>query len=664
MNLSIMKSTIIVLLFIILGFGIYSNTMEAPFYFDDIERIKENPHIRMTSLSFREIGEAGLKGSSTRPIAFITFALNYYFHQYDPMGYHIVNIFIHLFNGILLYLFVKTTLQFALISPKRDQLVLQNPALAGRWWTGLNPSFIAFFTAFVWLVHPIQTQSVTYIVQRLNSLAAMFYLISFLCYIKGRLCEHQRLHNPQSGKSTKIKAPRSSRLNASRDSKGNMQPAGQYHYLWFMGSAVAWILALGCKQTAATLPFFILLYEWYFFQDMSWVWLRRNLKYFLGIIILFGLIAFIHLGLNPWEKLLSLNAFAKKEFIYTERVLTQFRVVIYYLGLLFYPHPSRLNLDYDFPLSHSLIEPVTTILSLGLIIGLVGLAVYLAKKDRLISFCILWFFGNLIIESSIIPLAIIFEHRTYLPSMLVFLIVVLVASRYIKQRWFVTGPLCVIVLLFSIWTYQRNDVWKDAVSLWSDNVRKSENKARPRNNLGNALFRQDKLEDSIIQYREALRINPEYSNAHNNLGLALASQGSLQEAINHFSESLRIKSDYAKAHYNLGIALVNNGIIEEAVNHFSEAVRINPDYALAHYSLGVVLGRQGSLEEAIGHFAEAIRADPGYAQAYYALGLALSNQGNFEEAVKHYSEALRINPNHARARIKLESTLKRLGNSR
>ena len=653
MNLSVMKSTIIVLLFIILGFGIYSNTMEVPFYFDDIERIKENPHIRMTNLSFREIGEAGFKGSSTRPIAFITFALNYYFHQYDPMGYHIVNIFIHLFNGILLYLFVKTTLQFPPGSPKRDQSAYQ----------GLNPSFIAFFTALVWLVHPIQTQSVTYIVQRLNSLAAMFYLISFLCYIKGRLCEHQRLHNLQSEKSTKIKAPRSSRLNTSRGSKGNMQPAGQYHYLWFMGSAVAWILALGCKQTAATLPFFILLYEWYFFQDLSRDWLRRNLKYFLGIIILFGLIAFIYLGLNPWEKILSLNAFAKKEFIYTERVLTQFRVVIYYLGLLFYPNPSRLNLDYDFPLSHSLIEPVTTILSLGLIIGLVGLAVYLAKKDRLISFCILWFFGNLIIESSIIPLAIIFEHRTYLPSMLVCLIVVMVASRYIKQRWFVTALLCVVVLLFSIWTYQRNDVWKDAVSFWSDNVRKSENKARPRNNLGNALFRQDKLEDSIIQYREALRINPQYANAHNNLGLALASQGSLQEAINHFSESLRIKPDYAKAHYNLGIALVNHGIIEEAISHLSEAVRINPDYALAHYSLGVVLGRQGSLKEAIGHFAEAIRADPGYAQAHYALGLALSNQGDLEGAVKHFSEALRINPDHAGARTNLESALQRMGKS-
>jgi tetratricopeptide (TPR) repeat protein len=442
-----------------------------------------------------------------------------------------------------------------------------------------------------------------------------------------------------------------------------MQTIGQYHYLWFVGSAVAWILALGCKQTAVMLPFFIFLYEWYFFQDLSKEWLKRNLRYFLGIIILLGLIAFIYLGLNPWEKILSLNAFAKKEFLFSERVFTQFRVVIYYLSLLFFPHPSRLNLDYDFPLSHSLIGPVTTLLSLGLIIGLIGLAVYLVKKDRLISFCILWFFGNLIIESSIIPLAIIFEHRTYLPSMLVFLIVVLVANRYVKQRWFVAGLLCVMVLVFSIWTYQRNDVWKDAVSLWSDNARKSENKPRPRNNLGNALYRQGKLEDSIIQYREALRINPEYSNAHNNLGLALASQGSITEAIGHFSEALRIKADYAKAHYNLGLALASQRSITEAIGHFSEAVRINPAYAMAHYSLGVLIGREGNFNGAIGHFSEAIRVDPGYAQAHYALGLALSNQGNLEEAIKHYSEALRINPDHARARNKLEATRRRIDKS-
>jgi tetratricopeptide (TPR) repeat protein len=665
MNNPIIKYLSTFFVFIILGSVIYSNTLEVPFLFDDKERILNNHSIRITGLSPNKLWKAafGKHSAQNRPIGNITFALNYYFHQYNLFGYHLVNIVIHLVNGILLFLFVRITLRVALVSHEQTQTISTGLARAGGWREGLDPSYIAFFAALVWLVHPVHTQSVTYIIQRLNSLTSTFYLLSFIFYIKGRLDQRKRSSSLPTESSLNLKSTRLKKHHTSQASKGDPRASKRCHYLFYIGSALAWVLALGCKQTAATLPFFIFLYEWYFFQALSGDWLKRSLRYVLGLVVLFGLISFIYLGINPWERITALRDYADNEFTITERGLTQFRVVIYYLSLLFFPHPSRLNLDYDFPLSYSFVEPFTTLLSLVLIIGLIGMAVYLVKKDRLISFSILWFFGNLVIESSVIPLAIIFEHRTYLPSMLVFLIVVLVASRYIKQRWFVAGLLCVIVLFFSIWTYQRNSVWKSAVSLWSDNVKKSENKARPRNNLGNALFRKGVLEDSIVQYREALRIKPEYANAHNNLGLALARQGNIAEAMNHFSEALRIKADYAKAHYNLGLALANQGSVAEAMDHFFEAIRINPGYAKPHYSLGVLVGREGNLDGAIGYFSEAIRVDPGYAQAHYALGLALSNQGNLEEAVKHYSEALRFNPNHKRARSKLESTLRQMDKS-
>ena len=120
------------------------------------------------------------------------------------------------------------------------------------------------------------------------------------------------------------------------------------------------------------------------------------------------LLFLIYTDFSPWEKIQSLHDYARHEFTITQRLLTQFRVVIYYISLIFFPLPSRLNLDYDFILSQSLIDPISTLLSLVAIIGLIALALYLAKKDRLISFCILWFFGNHLIESSILPLAIIF----------------------------------------------------------------------------------------------------------------------------------------------------------------------------------------------------------------------------------------------------------------
>ncbi len=175
MKLSALKPVLILLLFVILGFGIYSNTLEAPFILDDTIGIQDNPHIRITKLTFKEIGKVGFKNSSSRPIAFITFALNYYFHQYNLKGYHVVNIIIHILTGFFLYLFIKATLNLPLLRPKYDR-----------------PDLLAFFAALVWLVHPVQTQSVTYIVQRMTSMSAMFYLLSLWLYAKGRISQIQR----------------------------------------------------------------------------------------------------------------------------------------------------------------------------------------------------------------------------------------------------------------------------------------------------------------------------------------------------------------------------------------------------------------------------------------------------------------------------------------
>jgi uncharacterized membrane protein len=152
--------------------------------------------------------------------------------------------------------------------------------------------------------------------QRLNSMAAMFYMLSFWLYLKGRLVENR-----------------------------------QKNWLWFAGSGLVWILALGCKQIAAILPFSVFLYEWYFFQDCKSDWLKRNLKYVFLLLFLFGLVALLFTGLNPAEKMASISDYKLKEFTFLQRVLTQPRVIIYYLSLIFFPHPSRLNLDYDFPLS-------------------------------------------------------------------------------------------------------------------------------------------------------------------------------------------------------------------------------------------------------------------------------------------------------------------------
>jgi tetratricopeptide (TPR) repeat protein len=584
---------------------IYSNTLDTPLVFDDVANIQNNTNIRLTRLTLRRIAEAGFEsGGKNRPVPYISFALNYYFQQDDVEGYHAVNILIHIITGILLYFLVRATLNLPTLRSKYETF---------KW--------LPLITTLIWIVHPLHTQSVTYLVQRMNSMAAMFYILSLFLYVKARTVVARRKK-----------------------------------WVLFSGCILSGLLALGSKENAAMLPFFIVLYEWYFFQDLSKEWLKRHLGYFLVILFFMALLAFIYLGTHPLERLTSIRDFAAKEFTFTQRVLTQFRVVIHYITLLIYPHPSRLNLDYDFPLSRSLTDPITTLFSMVAIAGMIGLAIYLAKKQRLFSFCILWFFGNLVIESSVIPLGIIFEHRTYLPSMLVSLLAVSLGYRYIKPQWAKAAALCVVIgviMVFSVWTYERNSTWSDEITLWRDVVAKSPKKPRPRVNLAYALDRKGRLDEAFSHYYEALRIKPDFWEAHYDLARALVQQGKVEEGISHYYEALRINPDFAEAHYNLAGVLMEQERLDEAISHYRKALEIKPDHVRAHNNLGIALERQGRLREAIEQYSEALRIEPDFPEAHYNLGNALMRQGNTDEAIGQYYKTLRINPDHLGAHYNL-----------
>jgi tetratricopeptide (TPR) repeat protein len=460
--------------------------------------------------------------------------------------------------------------------------------------------------------------------------------------------------------------------------KGRLAQGNHKRWLWYTGSTLAWLVSLGCKQITVTLPLLVFIYEWYFFQDLSKDWLRRSLKWILGIAVLIGIVALIYTDFKPFEKLSRFHDFSSNEFTATQRALTQLRVVVYYISLLFYPHPSRLNLDYDFPLSYSMVDPFTTLLSLIILLSLVMLSVYLAKRQRLISFCILWFFGNLVIESSVIPLALIFEHRLYLPSMLVSLLLVILSQRYIKPRWLSAGIACALILLLSYGTFQRNKVWQDEISLWADVVKKSPGKARPYTNLavaqtkhnmldearqnylkaielnpiffkahfelGNLLEKQGKSEEAIEYFRNAIRINPHYVKAYNSLGMAFLKQDQRQAALDYFRKALQINPNFSKAHNNLGVALLKQGKPAEAIEHYQTALHLDPDLPEAQLNLGNALLEQGKTEQGISHIQKAVELKPDYVEAHNNLGGHLLQQGKIDQALAHFNAVLRINP--------------------
>ena len=525
---------------LLLTFIVYSGTLDHSFHFDDKSNIRSNHFIQISSLSLDELRKAGLESENhQRPVANISFALNYYFHGLEVRGYHYVNIFIHLLAGIILYYFVKATLCLPLYRDKYSK-----------------SQFIPFFTALIWMVHPLHTQSVTYIVQRMNSMAGMFFIMTMLFYVKARL-------TPE--KTKKI--------------------------LLFSFSLIASIFAFGSKQNTATLPLFVLLYEWYFFQDLRLKFSRKQLFWIAAIGCMFVLVLFLFLGSSPLDRLFP--SYAGRPFSMAERVLTQPRVVLLYILLIFYPAPSLLNLDYDFPLSYSLLSPSTTLLSILVLVVLLGVAIYAARNKRLYSFCILWFMGNLVIESSTIPLEIIFEHRTYLPSMMVILLIVLLLHQAVKKRRVLIVFLTAVAILFSYWTYERNKVWKNELTLWTDIQKKSPNKARANHNLGLAYFEKNRLDEAIPVLEKALYLYEQQSNQGKYvkridtssclrlLGNAFRMRGEYKKAIEHLDRALKESSNTAndvKTYFLLGLCYGQILRAQEAVFYFSKALQLSQNF--------------------------------------------------------------------------------------
>lgn len=598
-----------VMLLILIAAIAYANSLDNSFHFDD-SRITDNPHIRISELSPNAILDVWTKSEpTTRPLANITFALNYYFDEYDVRGYHLFNILIHVITAILFYFFAKLTME-------REPVMRRFGA----------PGMVPFVAALIWVASPAQTQAVTYIVQRMTSMATMFYLLSMVCYVRFRLSRSM---------------------------------AAQTALL--TGCLISAALALGCKENVAVLPFFILLYEFFFFRDLKWPRGTAFIAFYCAILVIGGLAVFTYLGGSPWETILA--GYASRTFTVFERVLTEPRVVLFYITLIFLPHPSRLNLDHDFLVSRSFLEPATTMPALLTVLFLVCLAVLIVRKERLAAFTILWFFGNLAIESSFLGLELAFEHRLYLPGMMVILYATAATRDILPSLWLRYGLACCIVATFTFWTWERNITWKTNLSLWSDCAAKSPQKMRPHNNLGIAQELAGNPAAAEISFRMALALDPDAVLTHGNLGFLLAKQGKKQEALEHLKTALSLKPDQPKVLLGLGQIKLGQGRVLEATAYFSSILRDFPDFedvALAHYNMGVIYEDSGNLKKAAESYAEAIQKKPDYVAPYNNLGILLARRGEMDAAIRSFRRALDVDPLNSQAQKNLAKALQSL----
>jgi protein O-mannosyl-transferase len=582
---------------ILLGILVYSNSFTCSFHFDDLPRLVDNPGIRNLS----DVN-AWWNIYPTRPVGMFTFALDYHFHQFDVRYYHLVNLIIHLINACLVWWF--TLLIFSSPALQEDPVSRQK-------------KIIAFFTALLFVSHPLATQSVTYIIQRLTSMAALFYLLSLVLYLKARFANRS-------------------------DTSA---------WLLFTGSVISAILSMGTKENAFTLPLAIVLLEVIFLRTKRLSINFKDYRVILSVLAFLGLIIFILLTFslsifNPIPPTYWGNSYTLTPLNY---LFTQFSVILKYIQLLILP--LHQNVDYDFPVSDNFFT-IRTILSFLVLLSLFILAILFYKRYRIISFGIFWFFLMLSVESGIIPIIdVIFEHRTYLPSFGFFLILSwCIYILFWNKYKFIAVSVFLIIIASNSWlTFERNKVWKDEVTLWSDAVSKSPGKARPVYNLGIAHLKSGQMEMAVADFTRLIEINPKLVTAYTNRGDAYFSLGQWDKVIADYSRVIDLDPKSTDTYYNRGIAYGNLGQSEKAIADYTRAIGIDPTNVKAYSNRGVAYGNSGQWDNAIADYTRAIGIDPTYAGAYYNRGIAYGNNGQVDLAIADYSKTLEVNPRYAAA---------------
>ncbi len=655
------KPVIHILLIILFCVIAYSNTFQSPFHFDDKLNIVENPVIKKLPVFLEPskakdyVDETLYHGFKTRYIGYLSFALNYKIQGLKVSGYHIVNTATHIINALLVYWLVLLTFKTPFFSRirKSTQPPFNSPLAKGGHRgvrEGQRGILTALFSALLFALHPVQTQAVTYIVQRFTSLATMFYLLTLVMYIQWRFMSQNTEHRTCLPDRQACLPDRQAQ---STDKKiVNLKSA-----LWYLCSVFSAVLAMKTKEIAFTLPVIIILYEFMFFEGKG---IRRILYLFPFLLTMFIIPLSLMGAGRPLGELISDVSEATRAMTTVSRLdylFTEFRVITTYIRLIFIP--VNQNLDYDYPLYSSFFN-LGVFFSFIFLLSVLCAGVYCFYHSRithhglrLIAFGIFWFFITLSVESSVIPIVdVIFEHRLYLPSIGIFLAIntsLFIGAGEVKDRWkgigsAVIGALVIIIFVLTGASYARNRVWKDEVSLWEDVVRKSPDKARAHEGLGFAYQSWGLIDRAIEEYRIAIKLDPSYQLAHGNLANAYQSQGFIDRAIEEWQVAIKLAPYVPEAYYNLGIIYQSQGNIDKAIEEYLIAVKLNPDLPQVHSNLGVAYKSQGLIDRAIEEYLIAIKLNPDILEAHYNLGIAYQSQGIFDKAVENYKEVLRLKP--------------------
>lgn len=549
-----------------IGILIYSHILHAPFQFDDQDFIIRDPALKQLK-DIKAIWN--INGPKLHFITLVTFAINYFCGGNNTFGYHLVNVILHIFTTMLLFYLLC--------------IICQGTALRNTLISQQKRPF-ALFASLIFLTHPLQTQSVTYVWARSETLSAFFCLLSLLFYVLGRL-------------------------------KGK-----RWYYI---PALLLFLIGLFTRGNIIILPLLVLLIEVVVF-NLTFAKIRHSVaRYWWFLIMVFGIAI---LGVMQSGRIFSaiqLPSFADPYVPRKLYLFTQCRVIVKYIVMSFMPVYQ--NVDYDFPLSQSFFE-LPILLSFTVLALILTTALLISRKHPFIAFGIAWFFICHLPTSSIFPLAVVIsESRLYLPLVGFSIFLASLLITVIPNRSTKTTIAIVIILTFSSLTVARNFLWRSPISLFEDTVKKSPQHFRPHANLGTAYNRAGMYDKAIDYYLKAFSLTPKVKAKAQiliNLGAVYGKVGNYHKAIDHYHQAIRLDRRNPQAYSNLGYAysLVND--YGSAVQYGTKALEINPDFVEGINNLGVIYGAKGNYHKAVELFKRALELDPHNEKALTNMRLA------------------------------------------
>lgn len=564
------------LIICVVGAMAYATSFKGAFIFDD------NYYLMINAPVIQNISWQTLASPATisRPLIGLSLAINYAISGMNPWSYHAFNLLVHLLAALTLFGIVRRTL----LSEKLNQRF------------GRQANLLALAVALIWLVHPLQTQSVTYIIQRCESLMGLCYLLTLYSAMRSFTAEKKER--------------------------------------WVMAAIVACVCGMLAKQVMITAPIVVLIYDYLWVSDSLKAALVNHKKLYAGLASTWLVLLAVLLA-SPVNQTAG---FAVQTIAPLDYFKSQFQVIVYYLRLALFP--NALCIDYGWQKA----ESVKQILPFAaMVVGLQVATLWALWRRKGASFLGIWFFGILSLTSSFMPFEdLIFEHRMYLPLAAIVTAVVLCAYVFANQVMekfssSVSSPkeigygaamlfLTTIVVLFGYLTAERNLDYQSEIAMWRDVIKKRPDNLRAYNNLGVELLNSRNLDEAEMLFAEAVRRKPDYTEAQYNLGRVLLRRDNLEEGKAHLLTALQIKPDYEDALFKLGQAYAVQDQLDQAQAHLLQGLKVNPHSAVIAYNLGLVMERQGRFLDAAKTYDWVAQVQPNAYEPFARLAFILATQ--------------------------------------